>query len=216
MFLRLSDYMVCQFPLFLIEIHGSHPGSEISTRSSGTAFHPQMDGQPECVIQILENMFRCCILKFEGNWKRNDYPSSQVLKLHRTKFYMIMNVKLHSIGLSLVRKRIHRIDLVCEIEENPRFIGPYEIIEKNRTCYVQFGIILKDLIEFINVIYVYMLRRYRSDPSHVISLINIGIQFDIYATTFDMTHSEGLIEIMACEVKELRNKKVTLVKKIWQ
>ncbi|KAA3466814.1 receptor-like protein kinase [Gossypium australe] len=50
---------------------------------------------------------------------------------------------------------------------------------------------------------------YRSDLSHVISLIDIGIQLD-------KTHNKGLIEILACEAKELKNKKVALVKIFWQ
>ncbi|KAG4127028.1 hypothetical protein ERO13_D10G193250v2 [Gossypium hirsutum] len=35
-----------------------------------TAFHPQTDGQSEQVIQILEDMLRCCILEFVGSWEK--------------------------------------------------------------------------------------------------------------------------------------------------
>ena len=35
-----------------------------------TAFHPQTDGQSERVVQVLEDMLRCCILEFEGNWEK--------------------------------------------------------------------------------------------------------------------------------------------------
>ncbi|KAA3483726.1 DNA/RNA polymerases superfamily protein [Gossypium australe] len=35
-----------------------------------TTFHLQIDRQSERVIQILENMLQCCILEFEGSWKK--------------------------------------------------------------------------------------------------------------------------------------------------
>ena len=46
------------------------------TRSFGkklnfsTAFHPQTNGQSERLIQILKNMFRRCVLEFEGSWEK--------------------------------------------------------------------------------------------------------------------------------------------------
>ncbi|KAA3452451.1 Gag protease polyprotein [Gossypium australe] len=35
-----------------------------------TTFHPQTDGQSERVIQILEDMLRCCVLEFQGSWEK--------------------------------------------------------------------------------------------------------------------------------------------------
>ncbi|KAA3461421.1 DNA/RNA polymerases superfamily protein [Gossypium australe] len=35
-----------------------------------TAYHLQTDGQPKRVIEILEDMLRCCILEFEGSWEK--------------------------------------------------------------------------------------------------------------------------------------------------
>ncbi|KAA3469696.1 DNA/RNA polymerases superfamily protein [Gossypium australe] len=38
--------------------------------SFSTTFHPQTDGQSKRVIQILEDMLRCCVLEFQGNWEK--------------------------------------------------------------------------------------------------------------------------------------------------
>ena len=54
-----------------------------------------------------------------------------------------------------------------------------------------------------------MLRKYRSDPSHVIST-------EIIELRKDLTYEEELVEILAREVKELRNKKIQLVKVLWR
>ena len=53
-----------------------------------------------------------------------------------------------------------------------------------------------------------MLRRYRSDPSHVINPSEVEIQSDL-------SYEEEPIRILAREVKELRNKRVPLVKVLW-
>ena len=36
-----------------------------------TTFHPQMDGQSERVIQVLEDMLRSCVIDYEGSWDRH-------------------------------------------------------------------------------------------------------------------------------------------------
>ena len=35
------------------------------------ALHPQIDGQMEWTIQILEDMLRSCIIDFKGNWDKH-------------------------------------------------------------------------------------------------------------------------------------------------
>ncbi|KAA3473677.1 receptor-like protein kinase [Gossypium australe] len=74
---------------------------------------------------------------------------------------------------------------------SPRFIGPYEIIE--RVGPVVYRLLLPPEPEKIhNVFHVLMLRRYRSDPSHVIAPSKIEIRSD-------MTYEEEPICILARE-----------------
>ena len=85
---------------------------------------------------------------------------------------------------------------------SPRFIGPYEVIKKvGQVAYILA--LPPDLEKIHNVFHVSMLRRYRSDPSHIASLETIELRSDL-------THEEKLVEILAREVKELRNKKILL------
>ncbi|KAA3473144.1 Retrotransposon protein [Gossypium australe] len=38
--------------------------------SFSTAFHPQIDGKSERLIQVLEDMLWCCILEFQGSCEK--------------------------------------------------------------------------------------------------------------------------------------------------
>ena len=66
-----------------------------------------------------------------------------------------------------------------------------------------------ELEKIHNVFHVSMLRRYRSDPSHVVSL-------EVIELRPDLTYEEEPVEILAREVKELRNKRISLVKILWR
>ena len=91
---------------------------------------------------------------------------------------------------------------------SPRFIGPYEVIEKAGP--VAYRLALPPKLEKIyNVFHVSMLRRYQSDPSHVLSSKTIELRPDL-------TYAEEKVEILAREVKKLRNKKIPLVKVLWR
>ena len=91
---------------------------------------------------------------------------------------------------------------------NLRFIGPYEILE--RIGPVAYRLALPpELAKLHNVFHVSMLRRYRSDESHILPARDIQVQPDF---TFD----EEPKTILDREVKQLRNKQVSLVKVLWQ
>ncbi|KAA3469734.1 integrase [Gossypium australe] len=75
--------------------------------------------------------------------------------------------------------------------------------------WIEIRVLPSELEKIHNVFYVSMLRRYRSDPSHVISPSEIEIQ--PY-----MTYNEEPVRILAREIKELTNKCIALVKVLWQ
>ena len=91
---------------------------------------------------------------------------------------------------------------------SPRFIGPYEVIEKVVPVAYRLALPL-ELEKIHNVFHMSMLQRYQSDPSHVVSSETIELRLDL-------TYEEEPIEILACKVKELRNKKISLVKVLWR
>ena len=72
---------------------------------------------------------------------------------------------------------------------SPRFIGPYEVIEK--VDPVAYRLALPPKLKNIhNDLHVSMLRRYRSDPSHVVSSETIELRPDL-------TYEDEPVEILA-------------------
>ena len=75
---------------------------------------------------------------------------------------------------------------------------------------VAYRLALPPELEKIHIVFhVSMLRRYRSDPSHVVYL-------EIIELRPNLTYEEEPVEILAQEVKELRNKQIPLVKVLWK
>ena len=91
---------------------------------------------------------------------------------------------------------------------SPRFIRPYEVIEK--VGPVAYKLALPPELEKIhNFFHVSMVKRYRLDPSHVVSLETIELRPDL-------TYEEKPVEILAWEVKEFWKKRIPLVKVLWR
>ncbi|KAK8625714.1 hypothetical protein V6N13_056875 [Hibiscus sabdariffa] len=93
-------------------------------------------------------------------------------------------------------------------ELSHRYIGLFEVNEKVGT--VAYRLALPPEFDKIhNVFHVSMLRRYRSDPSHVFEPEEVELNLDL-------SYEEEPVIILDRDVKRLRNKNVSLVKVLWR
>ncbi|KAL0553580.1 hypothetical protein IC582_007480 [Cucumis melo] len=91
---------------------------------------------------------------------------------------------------------------------SPRFVGPFEILE--RTGPVAYRLALPPSLSTVHdVFHVSMLRKYVSDPSHVVDYEPLEIDENL-------SYVERPVEVLAREVKTLRNKEISLVKVLWR
>ena len=91
---------------------------------------------------------------------------------------------------------------------SPRFIGPYEVLEIIEPMVYQLAL-PPELAKLHDAFHVSMLRKYRSDESHILPVQEIQVREDL-------SYDEEPKAIMYREVKQLRNKQVPLVKVLWQ
>ena len=90
----------------------------------------------------------------------------------------------------------------------PRFIGPFEILERVGT--VAYRLALRPNMSGVHEIFhISMLRKYTSDPAHVMDCGEIEIDAD-------ETFEEGPLCIMDSRDPVLRRKTVRLVRVLWQ
>ena len=91
---------------------------------------------------------------------------------------------------------------------NPGYIGPFRIVE--RIGPVAYRLELpSELSRIHNVFHVSMLRKYVSDPSHV-------LETPPFELNEDMTFKVQPVDIVDQRIKELRNKTILMVKVLWR
>ncbi|KAL0537311.1 hypothetical protein IC582_026288 [Cucumis melo] len=91
---------------------------------------------------------------------------------------------------------------------SPRFVGPFEILE--RIGPVAYRLALPPSLSTVHdVFHVSMLRKYVPDPSHVVDYEPLEIDENL-------SYTEQPVQVLAREVKTLRNKEIPLVKVLWR
>ncbi|KAM6577406.1 hypothetical protein CsatB_029243 [Cannabis sativa] len=91
---------------------------------------------------------------------------------------------------------------------SPRFIAPFEILEK--VGQVAYRLALPPALSAVhNVFHVSMLRKYVSNPTHVLS-------YDTLELAPDLSYEEQPVQILDRKDKVLRNKTIFLIKVLWK
>ncbi|XP_069144421.1 uncharacterized protein [Solanum lycopersicum] len=151
-----------------------------------TSFHPQTDGQAECIIQTLEDILRACVINFRDNRNRPlefDAGDQVYLKISPIKGVMRFGNK----------GKLY-----------PRYVGTYEILQ--HMGEVAYELALPAEIASIHpVFHVSMLKKCLGDPASILPVEALGVYEDL-------SYEEVPIEILGWQVKRLRNKEVATVK----
>ncbi|KAL0551336.1 hypothetical protein IC582_010422 [Cucumis melo] len=208
-----------------------------------TAFHPQTDGQTERLNQVLEDMLRAFIrlllMALYGRCCRSPVCWSEVGEQRLMGPELVQSTNE---AIQKIRSRMHtaqsrqksyadvrRKDLEFEVGDkvflkvapmrgvlrferrgklSPRFVGPFEILE--RIGPVAYRLALPPSLSTVHdVFHVSMLRKYVPDPSHVVDYEPLEIDENL-------SYTEQPVEVLAREVKTLRNKEIPLVKVLWR
>ncbi|XP_040932100.1 uncharacterized protein [Gossypium hirsutum] len=161
----------------------------------------QTDGQSERVIQILEDILRGSVNDFRGSWEdylplaefayNNSYPSKLISdtedKVKLIRYRLKEASDRQKSCADLKRKKIEYS------------VGDYVFVKVSPWKKIlRFG--RKGKLSS---------RRYRSDPSHIVSVEEIEVGPDL-------TIEEEPVQILDLDVKVLRKKSILMVKVLWR
>ncbi|GJX70053.1 putative reverse transcriptase domain-containing protein [Tanacetum coccineum] len=156
---------------------------------TSTAYHPYTDGQSERTIQTLEDMLRACVLEFGKGWDRHlpfQIGDKVMLKVSPWK------------GVIRFGK---------QGKLNPRYIGPFKIIDKVGT--VAYRLELPEQLSIVHsTFHVSNLKKCLVDEPLAIPLDEIQVDDKLHFI-------EEPIEIMDHEVKRLKQSRIPIIKVCW-
>ncbi|XP_052172279.1 uncharacterized protein LOC127788208 [Diospyros lotus] len=103
-------------------------------------------------------------------------------------------------------KGVHQFEILGKL--SLRYVGPFEILKRVGSLAYKLAL-PPQLAGVHNVFHVSMLRKYVSDPQHIINYQTIGIGEDVACEEFP-------VSILEQKEKVLRNQTIPFVKVQWQ
>ncbi|GJT23365.1 putative reverse transcriptase domain-containing protein [Tanacetum coccineum] len=201
-----------------------------------TAYHPETDRQSERTIQTLEDMLRACVIDFGKGWERHlplvefSYNNSYMPIIHETTEKIVqirqrlqaardrqrsyVNVRQKPLEFQVgdrvmlkvsPRKGVIRFEKRGKL--NPRYIGPFKILK--RVGPVAYTLELpEEVCNVHSTFHISNLKKCLSDESLVIPMKELRLDDKL-------NFVEEPIVIMDCEVKQLKQSRIPIVKVRW-
>ncbi|GJQ92699.1 putative reverse transcriptase domain-containing protein [Tanacetum coccineum] len=187
-----------------------------------TAYHPQIDGQSERIIQTLEDMLKACVMDFGGSWDvylplvefsyNNSYHSSmrwpEIVQETTKKISQIKDrLKAARDRQKSYADRIRKPLKFSKGNLAPRFVGPFEITK--RIGPVAYRLRLpEELNDVHDTFHVSNLKKCLADQTLHVPLKEIQIDAKL-------NFVEEPVEILEREFKKLKRSRIPIVKVRW-
>ncbi|GJS95117.1 putative reverse transcriptase domain-containing protein [Tanacetum coccineum] len=218
-------------PILIISDHDSRFTSRfwqsmqeaLGTRlDMSTAYHPQTDGQSERTIQTLEDMLRA----YHSSVRCAPFEALYGRKCHSPIMWVEVG-EGQLIGPELVQETTEKISQIKDRLKaardlsprkgvvrfgkkrklEPRFVGPFEIIEKIGPVAYQLDL-PKELNGVHDTFHVSNLKKCLADPTLQVPLDKIRVDAKL-------TFMEEPVEILEKEFKKLKRSRIAIVKVRW-
>ncbi|GJR53820.1 putative reverse transcriptase domain-containing protein [Tanacetum coccineum] len=164
-----------------------------------TTYHPQTDGQSEHTIQTLEDMLRACFLDYGRKVGEGQLIGPELVQETTKK---ISHIKDRLKAALLPWKGVIRFGKKRKLA--PRFVGPFEIIEKVGPVAYQLDL-PKELNGAHNTFHVSNLKKCLVYPILQVPLDEIQVDAKL-------NFVEELVEILEREFKKLKRSRIAIVK----